>query len=217
MSVNYHAFQSRGVLFSEYEVVSEQWRTAFTGYDPTRIAGILHFTADEQYLWLKYFQIPYRLCLADGHLGKNVDGTWTEELYFNESMAIYHLLQYTVDHPAAAGEWVPNYAIDGMVARNPAVADPLLTSFGKAWSGKAGTLAELCVKSGGKKIAKGDAGFEFEVFPFLHLQLVFWDADEDFPAQIQIFADKNVTDFVHYETVGCIISDLLERLTVAES
>ena len=48
----------------------------------------------------------------------------------------------------------------------------------------------------------------------MHLCLVFWDADEDFPAQAQILVDQNVTDFLHYETVGCVISDLLEKLEV---
>ena len=37
MSVNYHAFQSRGVLFSEYEKVCRQWKDAFAGLDPSRL------------------------------------------------------------------------------------------------------------------------------------------------------------------------------------
>ena len=41
MSVNYHAFQSRGVLFSEYEKVCRQWKDAFAGLDPSRLEGIL--------------------------------------------------------------------------------------------------------------------------------------------------------------------------------
>ena len=44
------------------------------------------------------------------------------------------------------------------------------------------------------------------------MQMIFWDADEDFPAQTQILVDKNITDFVHTETIGCMISDLLEKL-----
>lgn len=34
MSVNYHAAQSRGVLFENHEKVSEQWRQEFSQYDP---------------------------------------------------------------------------------------------------------------------------------------------------------------------------------------
>lgn len=48
--------------------------------------------------------------------------------------------------------------------------------------------------------------------PQIQLQLHFWDADEDFPAQTQILVDRKITDYIHFETVGCLISDLLEKL-----
>ena len=213
MSVNYHAFQSRGVLFTNHEKVCEQWREEYTGYDPSRIVKILHLKADEHYLYIPYFGVPYRLVLADGRLEKEMDGEWNDELYFNEAMAIYHLLHYTKDLPVISGKWVPSHTIDGVVSRNPAVKDPLLTPFALKYTGKLEELEHACLAAGGRKLTSGDAAYEFEAFPWLHLKLVFWDADEDFPAQVQILVDQCVTDFVHYETVGCIISDLLEKLS----
>lgn len=70
MSVNYHAFQSRGVLFSEYEKVCRQWKDAFAGLDPSRLEEILHLESDPEYLYVDYFRTPYRLKLADGSLEK---------------------------------------------------------------------------------------------------------------------------------------------------
>ena len=212
MSVNYHAFQSRGVLFSDYEVVCRQWREEFSGYAPGRIVRILHLEADETYLYLSYFQCPYRLRLTDGVLEKQKDQEWTDELYFNESMSIYHLLHYTKDLPVVSGKWVPSHTIDGVISRNPAVKDPLLAPFEVKYAGKVEELRAACRAAGGKELGTGDAAYEFEVFPWLHLRLVFWDKDEDFPAQVQVLADQCVTDFVHYETLGCMISDLLEKL-----
>lgn len=212
MSVNYHAFQSRGVPFSDYEVVCGQWQEEFTGYDPGRIARILHLKADDHYLFFTYFQNPYRLRLADGVLEKQKDGEWSNRLYFNEAMAAYHLLRYTKDVPVVSGKWVPSHTIDGVVSRNPAVADPLLTPFARKYTGKTEELERACQAAGGEKLGTGDVSYEFEAFPCVHLRLVFWDADEDFPAQVQILVDQCVTDFLHYETVGCVISDLLERL-----
>lgn len=213
MSVNYHAFQSRGVPFANHEKVCEQWREEYTGYDPSRIVKILGLKADEQYLYISYFGVPYRLVLADGRLEKEMDGEWDDGLYFNEAMAIYHLLYYTKDLPVISKKWVPSYTIDGVVSRNPAVKDPLLTPFALKYTGKLEELDHACLAAGGRKLASGDTAYEFEAFPWLHLKLVFWDADEDFPAQVQILVDQCVTDFVHYETVGCIISDLLEKLS----
>jgi len=211
MSVNYHAFQSRGVLFSNHEKVCEQWREEFSGYDPKRITRILHLNADDDYLYLTYFQKGYRLRLADGILEKQEEEDWTDELYFNEAMAVYHLLHYTKDLPAVSGKWVPSHTIDGVVSRNPA-ADPLLTPFALKYTGKTDELDAACRAAGGIRLETGDVAYEFEAFQKVHLRLVFWDADEDFPAQVQILVDQCVTDFLHYETVGCVISDLLEQL-----
>ena len=58
MSVNYHAAQSRGVLFENHEKVSEQWRQEFSQYDPARIKNTLHLETDEEYLYLQYFLNP---------------------------------------------------------------------------------------------------------------------------------------------------------------
>lgn len=212
MSVNYHAFQSRGVHFSEYEVVCQQWREEFSAYDPGRIARILHLEADQEYLYLTYFQVPYRLRLKDGVLEKQEEKEWTDELYFNEAMSVYHLLHYTKDLPVVSGKWVPSHTIDGVISRNPAVKDPLLSPFEVQYAGKVEKLHKACLAAGGKALEGGDAAYEFEVFPWIHLRLVFWDQDEDFPAQAQVLVDQCITDFVHYETVGCMISDLLERL-----
>ena len=212
MSVNYHAFQSRGVLFEEYEKVCRQWRDTFAGLDPSRLARILHLETDAEYLYVPYFHIQYRLRLSDGHLEKSTEEGWSEKLYFNEAMAVYHLFYYTKDTPAVSGKWTPSHTVDGVIARNPAVPDPLLAPFARRFGGRLRELEDACRAAGGIKVAQGDAGYEFEAFPCVRLRLVFWDADEDFPAQVQILVDQNVTDFLHYETVGCVISDLLEKL-----
>lgn len=214
MSVNYHASQSRGVLFSEYETVCQQWRDEFSGFDPERIRKILHLDADPDYLYLTYYKVPYRLRLEDGILEKQEGDGWTQKLYFNESMAVYHLLHFTKDLPVISGKWVPGHTIDGVVSRNPAVKDPLLSPFEKRCGGRTEALRAACLAAGGEAVQAGDAAYEFEAFPQVHLRLVFWDQDEDFPAQVQILVDQCVTDFVHYETVGCMIADLLDQLDV---
>lgn len=212
MSVNYHAFQSRGYLFTTHEALCEQWRSAFSGFDPAETAGILNLTYDTEYLYLQYFQKPYRLRLRDGVLEKQTGDIWTEKLYFNESMSIYHLLRYTVPAPRTAGVWVPNSALNAAASHRQNMPDPLLIPFARKFAGKTSLLEEACEKLGGRKIDKGDVGYEFYAFPQIPLRLIFWDADEDFPAQAQVLFDQYVTDYIHFETTGCIVSDLLEAL-----
>ena len=248
MSVNYHAFQSRNVLFPEAGAVCEQWRAAFSGYDPSRIAAILRLTYDASFLYLSYFGADYRLRLDTGVLEKRTEETpsekeksaaghaavgtlfpksgrqegpeapsWTENLYFNETMAIYHLLKYTKDQPRTSGIWVPNTELDGASIRSRQ-SDPLLTPFSLRFTGKTPLLRRQCEALGGHALpVKGDAAYLFYAFPQIPLRLIFWDADEDFPAQTQVLVDSRITDYLHYESVGCVISDLLEKLEAGTS
>lgn len=215
MSVHYHAYQSRGYLFTAHEALCQQWRERFSHYDPHRIASILNLSYDSEYLYLRYFQSSYRLRLADGALEKQQKNDWSEDLFFNESMSLYHLLFYTCEHPRFAGVWIPDTSLNLAATHRNTPPDPLLPPFAKKFTGKAELLASACARLGGMPISKGDAGFEFHAFPQVPLRLIFWDAEEDLPAQIQILFDKYATDYIHFETSGCILSDLLEKLEAA--
>lgn len=217
MSVNFHAFQNKGVLFAECEALCEQWHREFSGYKPERIAGILNLDYDETHIRLTYFQTAYRMRLKDGRLEKQTESGWTQELYFNESMAIYHVLKYTVDMPLRTGVWVPNEKLDRVVSRSTRLSDPLLTPFAKLWSGRCEELSAACENVGGRKLDKGDVAYQFAAFPFMDVQLVYWDQDEDFPAQVQVLFDERVTDYIHFETSGCIVADLLEKISARSS
>lgn len=212
MSVNYHAFQCRGFLFDEYEAHKEHWLAFFQNYNPERVVRILGLTADENYLYLTYYQVPYRMRLTDGTLEKQVDGAWTTRLFFNEAMVCYHLLYYVKDAPLCLGQWVPNTALDGVISRTEPQHDPLFFPFEQRFSGRAAQLEEICRDLGGIRQEKGDVCYEFEAFPQVHLQVLFYDADEDFPAQVKVLVDRRVTDYIHFETTGCLISDLFERM-----
>ena len=216
MSVNYHAYQCRGVLLKDYEALCEQWRELFTDYQPQRAASILKLKTDSCYLYLSYFRRPYRLRLADGVLEKEENQVWTDLVYFNEAMACYHLLYYVKEMPRISGKWVPNTALDGAASRAASPQDPLFGPFARRFSGRSRTLGRLCENLGGIRLSQGDASYEFEAFPQIHLQLIFYDADEDFPAQASVLTDSHVTDFIHFETTGCLISDLFEQIEASD-
>lgn len=211
MSITYHAYQNRGYRFSVHEVLAEQWTALFKNYDPARIADILHLKYDETYLYIPCMGEMYRLKLSAGSLEKETDDGWQGDLFFNESMCIYHLLHYTKDTPVVSGVWVPFESLEGQGQRKK-LPDPLLVPFSKKFAGKTAELEKACKSLGETFLSKGDVSCEFEFFPGICLQLIFWDEDEDFPAQTQILADKTITDFVHTETVGCMISELLEKI-----
>lgn len=83
---------------------------------------------------------------------------------------------------------------------------------GKDFDGKTDALICACEKLKGKKMETGDVSYELHLFPFLPMILRFWESDEDFPASLQILVDKNILDYMHYETLMFAISHLLNRL-----
>lgn len=227
MSINYHAYQNRGFAFSTFEEVEKQWLARFAGFDPSRIAKILGLTCDPDYLYIKYFGRDYRLNLKLGRIEKKYDGPyddfhdpdkvpyekgWHGTVFANEAMSIYHILFYTKDDPKLSGNWVQNASLDPRHVRHPQ-EDVLFNDFIKHFPGGTGELKTACERSGGiPVISKADLCFMFYPFPRIPLQLNYWEADEDFPAQVKVLVDENITDYVHIETTGCLVSDLFELI-----
>lgn len=212
MSVNYHAFQCRGYLLEDYEAHCEHWRGMFRNYQPERAARILGLETDETYIYLTYYGADYRLRLKDGVLEKNMDGVWSGKVYFNEAMSCYHRLYYVKDAPQLSGRWVPNVSLDEAASRTEGQDEAMYRPFEQRFSGRLGRLRQICERLGGKPIPKGDLCFEFEPFPGIGLQVMFYDQDEEFPAKVTALVDSHITDFLHFETTGCLVSDLFEMI-----
>jgi hypothetical protein len=80
------------------------------------------------------------------------------------------------------------------------------------FSGRTEALAEACRALGGTPGSRGDLSFRIPVFDFFPVELRFWEADEEFPAQMQFFWDANALDFAHYETLWYMAGALKMRL-----
>jgi hypothetical protein len=73
-------------------------------------------------------------------------------------------------------------------------------------------LAAVCKKLGGVKKTPGDVSYELTLFDEIPVWLQFWRGDDEFPARLVLLWDKNVTQWVHYETLYYIVSMLFTRL-----
>lgn len=73
-------------------------------------------------------------------------------------------------------------------------------------------LRAVCSRLGQLSSIKGDLSAVIPVFDFLPVCLRFWDADEEFPASLQILYDENILDFMRFETVFYMTDHLLGRL-----
>ena len=83
-----------------------------------------------------------------------------------------------------------------------------------AFAGKAEALRQACQRLGGTGLqaAGADVYCRFELFPFFPLQFRFWDADDEFPAQIRPLWDRNSLQFMHFETLYYVMGAFLGKL-----
>ena len=61
-------------------------------------------------------------------------------------------------------------------------------------------------------VRAGDVSYNLPVFQALKLRLSFWDADDEFPASMNLQWDEHILDFMRYETTFYAAGFILNRL-----
>jgi hypothetical protein len=113
------------------------------------------------------------------------------------------LLHYLIraDGNPLEGKWVAYKDIPGgllyagVFARR--VTEPLQRKFGKS----AKSFKETGIKSGGEPAEVGDASFILHAFPYVPLQHVLWEGDEEFPPSVQLLFDASVDHYLSLEDI----------------
>jgi len=113
------------------------------------------------------------------------------------------LLHYLIraDGNPLAGKWVAYKDIPGgllyagVFARR--VTEPLQRKFGKS----AESFREAGIKSGGEPVEIGDASFVLHAFPYVPLQYVLWEGDDEFPPSVQLLFDASVDHYLTLEDI----------------
>ena len=124
------------------------------------------------------------------------------------------LLHYLIraDGNPLTGRWVAYKDIPGgllyagVFARR--VTDPLQRRFGMT----AESFKETGIKSGGDPVAIGDASFILKAFPYVPLQYVLWEGDEEFPPSVQVLFDASVDHYLTLEDIVVLGQVMTGRL-----
>ncbi len=70
----------------------------------------------------------------------------------------------------------------------------VLTRAAYTFSFKLAAFAAACEKMGAQKLPHGDAGFQFELIPGFHIQILIWQGDEEFPPNAQVIYSDNFAE-----------------------
>lgn len=198
---------------SNYDRMARQVRKTFLTYDQQRMIEKFHLRHDAGYLYVPFCGREYRIDRGTGAVEGSDDGFSTVlPAGYNEVMAIYDALSRTDGEVRLSGRFSPVQSLPG-TGYTSRVGSDFFAPAARAFSGRCSALAQACRGMGGVPQGRGDVAFRLMVFPFLPVLLQFYDADDEFPAQVQFLWDENTLDVVFFETTFFIASHLLARLS----
>jgi hypothetical protein len=70
----------------------------------------------------------------------------------------------------------------------------VLTRAAYTFSFKLAAFSAACQKLGGIKLPHGDAGYQLELLPGYHIQILVWQGDEEFPPNAQVIYSDNFAE-----------------------
>ena len=200
-------------MVSNYEITKRRVQKEFIKYDQEKMIQKFSLDSDEEFLYIKFFGRLYRIHRKTGFL------EWSEDQFatcvegdFYETLTIYDLLCDSKEHCRAAGDYINLKSLSPLQSGGKKLGDDLLGDEVRQFDHKEEILCRLCENLGGVKTGKGDVAYEIPMFDFLSCRIQFWNSDEEFDASLQIYVDKNILDFIRYETVWYAVSHLLNRL-----
>ncbi len=195
---------------SNYDKARDATAAAFLRYDQAQMIRKFDLIHNENALYITFIGRDYRVDRRTGVV------TWAADAghvaSYNEAMSIYDVLCDAKPLCHLAHEWVNVASLCAIQGGTLDKDGDFFKNSCQQFSGNAAALERACQRLHGIPQPKGDVAYQLALFPFLPLILRFWEADEDFPASMQVLVDKNTLDYLHYETLMFALSHLMIRL-----
>ena len=106
------------------------------------------------------------------------------------------LLRYLLESKAVAwaGQWKTFREMPWGEMYIKPYTGRVLTRAAYTFSFKLKAFATACEKMGAVKLPHGDAGYQFELVPGFHVQIMVWQGDDEFPPNSQVIYSDNFAD-----------------------
>lgn len=199
-------------MISNYEIMRNQMRREFVKYDQDRMISKFSLRNDESYIYIVFLFREYRIDRITGVVEWSEDGFSTSiEADYNESMTIYDVLCYSKDDCCLSGNYCPVNMLKGTV-KSSSVGSNMFQKSADGFNGKLKELETVCGIWGEKLDLNGDVAAKLYPFSFLPVIIQYWEADEEFPANLKFMFDENILDYMHFETIFFMMGHIVKRL-----
>lgn len=199
-------------MISNYEIMRNQMRREFVKYDQDRMIRKFSLRNDESYIYIVFLFREYRIDRITGVVEWSEDGFSTSiEADYNESMTIYDVLCYSKDDCCLSGNYCPVNMLKGTV-KSSNVGSNMFQKSADGFNGKLKALETVCGIWGEKLDLNGDVAAKLYPFSFLPVIIQYWEADEEFPANLKFMFDENILDYMHFETIFFMMGHIVKRI-----
>lgn len=198
---------------SNYEIMKRQMQKEFLKYDQEKMIQKFQLQHDPDYIYIDFIGHRYRIHRTSGKVMWSEDGfIHSQEADYNEAMTIYDVLCYSKENCRTSGEFVNMKNLSSLQSGSATLGDGLFEKIEKSFDHRDGLLSHACEKLNGTRYGKGDVSYWIQLFDFLPIVFQFWNSDDEFPASLNLLADKNMLEYMHFETVWFAVGHLMERL-----
>ena len=191
---------------NNYEISLQAAMKRFCSYDMTVLSQKMGVTDRGEYLQTRFFGMETKINKTTGAV--TVDGQPAD---FCEALSVFDWLCDGKPGAKASGAFCPVSSLPGVLVRDSGLmmkASQLSESIHR----NPEEFCKKCRKMGGKMVNIGDIGAEIEIFPGLPMEMKFYFGDDEFSPEIIFLWDKNILQFVRYETVYYIAACLQKQL-----
>ena len=126
---------------------------------------------------------------------------------------INYLLQSKAIEPSV--EWISEKDIPGGTTffRGPhEIPTRLITS---RYSSDIPAFKDTCTTFGGKPLDMAEASYFFDITPRIPIAVLFWDGDDEFPAEAKVLFDKTIIKQLALDIVFALAVDVCSRFARA--
>ena len=197
--------------WNNYKIAFKQVEDRFLSYDQELIIRESNLRADDDYIYVTYFNSPYRIDRKSGYMERNIGNDQWRHCSFNEGMGIFDVICDPTPFRSLCGEMVDT----GYFAKMGYSGHDISQPFAERFSEDLEKFKQVCLDLGGVPYGKSDAGFMFQAFDFLPIALQLWEGEEGIPPALRFLWDKNLHDFIRFETSYIIINHLMVELNTA--
>ena len=194
-----------------YQIQAQRARQRFLTYDQQQIIAKSPLTFDDDYLYLPVLDRTCMIQRQTGELFWQECDICTPSHDPSDAMTIFDYLCDSRRDRCLSGEFIA-MANFGHQFHSGLLESGAPSALERRADQDLPGFCRACRALGGEPVTGGDAGFRLRFFPDLPVVLRFWASDEEFPAQLRFYWDKNTLFYLRYETMYYALGILQSRL-----